>query len=107
MRDLKPRFVVAYAASRHRPPASWLPPSALNSHCSGPASTPIRAAHADLVSLPLVPDEIHPSAADAGDGADNAANGVGDVVVGAGRMVDAVAAGARDPPLQADDLGDG
>jgi hypothetical protein len=41
-----------------------------------------------------------------GDGADNAANGVGDVVVGAGRMVDAVAAGARDPPLQADDLGD-
>ena len=41
-----------------------------------------------------------------GDGEDNAANGVGDVVVGAGRMVDAVAAGARDPPLQADDLGD-
>ena len=44
--------------------------------------------------------------ADARDGADNAANGVGEVVVGAGRMVDAVAAGARDPPLQADDLGD-
>ena len=87
--------------------------SALNSHCdSGPASTPIRPAHADLVSpsaslRALVPDEIHPSAADAGDGADNAANGVGDVVVGAGPMVDAVAAGARDPPLQADDLGDG
>jgi hypothetical protein len=36
---------------------------------------------------------------------DNAANGVGDVVVAAGRMVDAVAVGARDPPLQADDLG--
>ena len=70
------------------------------------------AAHADLVSpsaslRALVPDKVHPSAADAGDGADNAANGVGDVVVGAGRMVDAVAAGARDPPLQADDLGDG
>ena len=44
--------------------------------------------------------------ADARDGADNPANGVSDVVVGAGRMVDAVAAGARDPPLQADDLGD-
>src|SRR5258707_7352899 len=54
----------------------------------------------------LVPDKIHPSAADAGDGADNAANGVSYVVVGAGRMVDAVAAGARDPPLQTDDLGD-
>ena len=55
----------------------------------------------------LVPDKIHPSAADArGNGADNSTNGVGDVVVGAGHMVNAVAAGARDPPLQADDLRD-
>jgi len=75
--------------------------STLNSHCdSGPASSPIRAAHADLVSpsaslRALVPDKIQPSVPDArGDGADNAANGVGDVVVAAGRMVDAVAAGA-------------
>jgi hypothetical protein len=58
----------------------------LNSHCdSGPAPTPIRPAHADLVSpsaslRALVPDKIQPSAADARDGADNAANGVGDVV---------------------------
>jgi hypothetical protein len=72
-------------------------PSALNSHCdSRPASIPIRAAHADLVSpsaslRALVPDKIQPSAADdRGDGTDNAANGVGDVVVGAGRMVDAI-----------------
>ena len=50
--------------------------------------------------------ELKIKLADARDGADNAANGVGDVVVRAGRMVDAVAAGARDPPLQADDLGD-
>ena len=50
--------------------------------------------------------ELKIKLADGRDGADNAANGVGEVVVGAGRMVDAVAAGARDPPLQADDLGD-
>src|SRR5260221_12833461 len=72
----------------------------------------LEAAHADLVSpsaslRALVPDKIHPSAADArGNGADNSANGGGDVVVGARRMGDAVAAGARDPPLQSDDLGD-
>ena len=42
-----------------------------------------------------VVDKIQPSAADAGgDGADSAANGVSDIVVAAGRMVDAVAAGA-------------
>jgi hypothetical protein len=36
----------------------------------------------------LVPDKIHPSAADSrDDGADNSANGVGDVVVVAGRVV--------------------
>jgi hypothetical protein len=41
-----------------------------------------------------VVDKIQPSAADARDGADSAANGVSDIVVAAGRMVDAVAAGA-------------
>jgi hypothetical protein len=37
---------------------------------------------------------MHPGGGYARDGADSAGNGVGDVVVGAGRMVDAVAAGA-------------
>ena len=74
-------------------------PSALNSHCgSSPASSPIRAAHADLVSPSASLRALDPkdakSAADARGAGDNAANGVGDVVVGAGRMVDAVAAGA-------------
>ena len=53
----------------------------------------------------LVPDKIHPSAADARGDGDNAANGVGDVVVVAGRVVNAVAAGARDPPLPLRDTG--
>ena len=44
-----------------------------------------------LFRTKLLSDKIQPSAADAkGDGADNSANGVGDVVVGAGRMVDAI-----------------
>ena len=38
--------------------------------------------------------ELKIKLADARDGADNAANGVGDVVVAGVRMVDAVAAGA-------------
>src|SRR6476659_6488651 len=68
----------AYAASRHRPPASWLPPQRIEQPLRQLSSL---HSNADLVS-PLVPDKIHPSAADARDGADNAANGVGDVVVG-------------------------
>jgi len=48
--------------------------------------------------------ELKIERADARDGADNPAIGV--VVVAVRRMADAVFAGARDPPLQADDLGD-
>ena len=58
------------------------------------------------VGVALVDDKIQPSGADEGDGADSAGNGIGDVVMSAGRMVYGIAAGARDPPLQADDLGD-
>jgi hypothetical protein len=67
---------------------------------------PIAPSVGEFLEPTIVPDKIQPSAADARGAGANAANGVGDVVVGAGRMVDAVAAGAQDPPLQADDLGD-
>ena len=42
--------------------------------------------------------------ADARDGADNPANGVGDVVVGAGRMVDAIPPATRGAALKAGQL---
>ena len=76
-------------ASPHRSPASWLC-QRIQQHAKWSIVSPSASLRA------LIPDKIHPSAAAArGDGADNAANGIGDVVVGAGRMVDAVAAGAR------------
>jgi hypothetical protein len=66
----------------------------------------LEAARANLVSTSaslraLVPDKIHPSGAAArGDGADNSANGVGDVVVGAGRMVNAIPPASRGAALK-------
>ena len=42
--------------------------------------------------------------ADARDGADSAANGVGDIVVGAGRMVDAITPSPRGAALKAGQL---
>ena len=50
--------------------------------------------------------ELKLERADARDGADNAANGVRDVVVAVRRMADVVFAAARNPSLEADDLGD-
>jgi len=50
--------------------------------------------------------ELKIERADARDGADNAGNGVCDVVVAVRRMADAVFAAARNPSLEADDLGD-
>ena len=49
--------------------------------------------------------ELKIKLADARDGADNAGNGVGEVVVAVRRMADAVFAAARNPSLEADDLG--